>query len=232
MQEFLNLYSKIENPTFEMVVFSFLLAFLLAILVAKTYAATSPKTLKTPNFIQALILSATITSTVIQSTSSSLGTGLGMLGVLTIIQFRTTFRDPRDIIFMFAAISCGISCGSYVFLIAIVGALGFCFIALSLRFTPYYSGSHLIWELRLKLKTSPENIAFTKQTLDEFCRRWTVESSKNEKDKNEVPYKEIDYVIILKDDEAFEAFEERLEANNILVKKINKQNNDFSANNT
>ena len=110
MEDFLSLYSKIENPTLEMVFFTFLLSFLLGVVIAVIYTKTTPNTIKTPNFVQAMILSAIISSTVIQSTNNSIASGLGILGALTIIQFRTNFRDPRDIIFMFAAISTGLAC--------------------------------------------------------------------------------------------------------------------------
>src|SRR5688572_25695809 len=141
MEDFLSLYSKIENPTIEMVFFTFLLSFLLGVVIAVIYTKTTPNTIKTPNFVQAMILSAIIASTVIQSTNNSIASGLGILGALTIIQFRTNFRDPRDIIFMFAAISTGIACGSYVFLIAIIGICGFGVIAIVLSYTPFYLGN-------------------------------------------------------------------------------------------
>ena len=47
MQEFLSLYSNIENPTFEMVVFTYLLAFLLSVLIAATYANTFTQSINT-----------------------------------------------------------------------------------------------------------------------------------------------------------------------------------------
>ena len=113
MQEFLSLYANVATPTFEMVLFTFLLSFLLSVMIAVVYTKTTPATMKSTNFVQAMILSSLISATVVQSTNSSLASGVGLLGALTIIQFRSTFRDPRDVIFMFAAISAGISCGSF-----------------------------------------------------------------------------------------------------------------------
>ena len=121
MQEFFSQYAKIQNPTFEMVIFTFLLAFLCSTLIALVYWMTSPTTLRTGNYIQSLILSSIIATMILQSIGDSVASGLGILGALTIINFRTSFRDPRDIIFMFAALGTGIACGSYVFPIAIMG---------------------------------------------------------------------------------------------------------------
>ena len=156
MQNFLSLYSKIENPTFQMVLFTFLLAFICSSLIAFTYYFTTPITLKTPNFIQALILSSLIATMILQSIGDNVASGLGILGALTIINFRTSFRDPRDIIFMFAALGVGISCGSYVFVIAGTGTGIFCLMAFALKFTPFDLGNHFIWELRIRLNDKSE----------------------------------------------------------------------------
>lgn len=51
--------------------------------------------------------------------------GPGMLGALAIVRFRTNFRDPRDIIFMFASLAAGISVGVKGYTIATGGVIGF-----------------------------------------------------------------------------------------------------------
>jgi uncharacterized membrane protein YhiD involved in acid resistance len=228
MEDFLSLYSKIENPTLEMVFFTFLLSFLLGVVIAIIYTKTTPNTIRTPNFVQAMILSSIIASTVIQSTNNSIASGLGILGALTIIQFRTNFRDPRDIIFMFASISTGIACGSYVFLIAIIGILGFSVIAIVLSYTPFYLGNHLIWELRLRFDKAEEKEKFVETTLESFCRKYTNESIRNEVTRENVPYLECEYVVILKNDEDAKLFLTTLEKGGITVRKYNKQNTEFT----
>lgn len=230
MEEFLSLYSKIENPTLEMVFFTFLLSFLLSVMIAVIYTKTTPNTIKTPNFVQALILSSIIASTVIQATNNSITSGLGLLGALTILNFRTNFRDPRDIIFMFAAISTGIACGSYVFLIAIIGILGFGAIAIILSFTPFYLGNHLIWELRVRFDKMPEKEKLVDDILAEFCRKYTNESIRNEVTKENTPYLECEYVIILKEEGSARQMISTLEQGGITVRKYSKQNTEFTSN--
>ena len=126
----MSIYSKIENPTFEMILFTFLLSFLLSALIAFTYNMTTRSTLRTTNFIQSLMLSALIATMVLQAIGDNVASGLGMLGALTVIQFRTALRNPRDIVFMFAALGTGIACGLYGFFIAILGVFFFCFLAI------------------------------------------------------------------------------------------------------
>lgn len=227
MQDFLSLYSKIQNPTFEMVLFTFLLAFLCSSSIALTYAKTSPNTLKTPNFIQSLILSSIIATMILQSIGDNIASGLGMLGALTIINFRTSFRDPRDIIFMFAALGTGIACGSYVFLIAGLGTAGFCLIALALRFTPFHQGNHLVWEIRLR----PGNVGHVEleQMLDRYCRKFTLEMLRFDNKEN-MEIEERDYVLIFYDDRTHLEFLNTLRERGVTVRKFNKQNSEFTIN--
>ena len=231
MQEFLSLYANIQTPTFEMVIFTYILALLLSILIALTYSHTTPNTLKSASFVQAMILSALISATVVQSTNNSLAGGVGLLGALTIIQFRSTFRNPRDVIFIFAAVSAGISCGSFVILPAIIGSLGFCFVAFLLRFTPFHTEIQTIFELRVRINTDFDKILFLEKVLNQYSRKWTEESMRNEvKNSGEIMYQELDFIVLLNDDNQRRIFLEALAAEGVIVKKFGKQNTDFTAN--
>jgi uncharacterized membrane protein YhiD involved in acid resistance len=227
MQDFLSLYSKIENPTPEMVVFTFLLAFLLSSLIALTYYKTSPTTLKTANYIQALMLSSLIATMILQSIGDNVASGLGILGALTIINFRTSFQDPRDIIFMFAALGVGIACGSYVFLIAIMGAVGFCVLAFCLQFTPFHLGNHLIWEIRIRL-TDDAKIIVAEKILNKYCQQCTLDGIRNDTTREGNIYHERDYTVVFRDDTKQKETLTSLENEGIVVRRFNKQNNDFT----
>ena len=74
---------------------------------------------------------------VMQAIGDSLARGLGMIGALAIIRFRTVFKDPRDIIFMFAALASGIACGVYGFSVGVIGTITFCAAAFVLYYSPF-----------------------------------------------------------------------------------------------
>jgi len=223
MQEFFTQYAKIQNPSFEMVLFTFLLAFLCSSLIAFVYWLTSPSTLRTGNYIQSLILSSIIATMILQSIGDNVASGLGILGALTIINFRTSFRDPRDIIFMFAALGTGIACGSYVFMIAIVGTSMFCFIGICLKFTPFHMGSHVIWELRIRIN-NPMRIEAMDEILNRFCRRITLMDMRTESGKStEDPTHEREYHILLNDENSHLELVEALESTGLTVRRLTKQ---------
>jgi uncharacterized membrane protein YhiD involved in acid resistance len=161
---------------------------------------------------------------ILQSIGDSVASGLGILGALTIINFRTSFRDPRDIIFMFAALGTGIACGSYVFLIAILGTTIFCFVAVCLKFTPFHMGNHVIWELRIRIEDR-EKVAALEQIFERYCRRCTLDDIRNEPLKNDRPAaQEREYLLILRDDEENLELMETLELlGGIVVRRLSKQ---------
>ena len=145
MLDFLTLQTTSANPGFISVLYTVLLSFLLSTLIAITYEKTFRGLSYSRNFIQSMILGSIAAGMIMQAIGDSLARGLGMLGALAIIRFRTSFRDPRDIIFMFAAMASGISCGVMGYGIAVIGTLGFCAAAVFLYFSPlgeyrYYDG--------------------------------------------------------------------------------------------
>jgi uncharacterized membrane protein YhiD involved in acid resistance len=226
MQEFLSAYSKIENPTVEMILFTFILSFILSALVAFTYDRTTLTTFQTTNFIQSLILSAIIATMILQAIGDNVASGLGMLGALTIIQFRTTMKNPRDIIFMFAALGSGIACGLYGFFIAILGVVIFCILAVFLRFSPFHYGHHVIWELRIKTNHGEKLPDDFYKILTKYCRHATLDAINFDKNKDNAPIKDYEFKLLFKDDAQHLEFVETLEAAQISVKKINKLNDD------
>jgi len=165
MLDFFTIENSSENPTFVLILYTVLFSFLLSSLIAFTYDKTSRNITKPVHYIQALILISIVAATVMQAIGDSVARGLGMLGALAIIRFRTTLRNPRNMVFMFASIAVGIACGVYGFVIAIVGTLGFCTTAIVLRFTPFSQSNNLIGVLRFELGEHDTRLAEIRQIL-------------------------------------------------------------------
>jgi uncharacterized membrane protein YhiD involved in acid resistance len=69
----------------------------------------------------------------------SLARGLGVFGAMAIIRFRTRIEDPRDVLFLFAALSTGLAIGVYGFTISFAGTVLFCLAAFILHRSPFRS---------------------------------------------------------------------------------------------
>lgn len=125
-----------DNPSILSVVYALLMSFILATFVSFTYEKTSANNRSPGHFIQSMILGAIIATIVAQAIGDSIGRGLGMLGVLAMIRFRTNISQPRNMIFIFASLALGISCGVFAFNVAFYGTLLFCTLAFLLSISP------------------------------------------------------------------------------------------------
>lgn len=131
-----------EYPQLINITYSFLWAFLLASIIAITHKLTFTGDYYPRNFFQSLVLGAVVTTLVMMAIGDSLARGLGVFGAMAIIRFRTRIDDPRDVLFLFAALSTGLAIGVYGFTISFVGSILFCGVAALLHFTPFRSFAH------------------------------------------------------------------------------------------
>lgn len=137
MLDFLTLQTSTANSSVMSIIYTLLLSFVLSSMIALTYEKTFRGLSYSRNYLQALVLSSIVAGTVMQAIGDNPVRGLGVLGALAIIRFRTQFKDPRDIIFLFAAVASGISCGVFGYGIAAIGTVGFCAIAIVLYYSPF-----------------------------------------------------------------------------------------------
>lgn len=126
-----------EYPQLINITFSFLWAFLLASIIAITHKLTFTGDNYPKNFFQALVLGAIVTAMIMMAIGDSLARGLGVFGAMAIIRFRTRIEDPRDVLFLFAALSTGLAIGVYGFTISFVGTALFCIAAFILSFSSF-----------------------------------------------------------------------------------------------
>ena len=171
-----------EFPSFETAIYSFLLSFVLSTIIAFTYQVTERSEGYSRNFFQALILSSMVTAMILMAIGDSIARGLGILGAIAIIRFRARIRSPRNIIFIFAALSVGIATGVYGYRIAIAGTISFCIVALLIKFSGY--GASLKYENQVNL-TAELNVSESaiEEILKQSCLRHfqtRLEKSKKE----------------------------------------------------
>jgi hypothetical protein len=100
------------------------LSFSLSQVLAIAYLVSSPRK-KRSGFVVGLALGSIVTCMVMMAIGSSVAAGLGLAGGLSIIRFRTTLRDPRDLIFVFASLGLGLVCGLQAYAVALVGTAMF-----------------------------------------------------------------------------------------------------------
>lgn len=117
--------------------FTVFLSFLLSTLVAYVYVWTLQKSTYSRNYLQSIVLISIIACVIILSVGDSIARGVGIMAAVGIIRFRTNFKNPRDTIFLFAALAAGIACGANAFIVAIEGTLCFALASMFLRYASF-----------------------------------------------------------------------------------------------
>lgn len=115
------------------------LSFLLSAVFAAVYQYTFRGFTYSRSYIHTMILGSMVVCMLIMAVGNNLARGMGILGTLAIIRFRTPVRDPRDAMFLFACLGVGIACGSGMPLVAAVGTVAINLAALVLHWAPFAS---------------------------------------------------------------------------------------------
>ena len=160
--------------TIKVAVFSLLLAFVLSQTIAATYIWTFRGMSYTRSFVQAVALGSVVAAMLMLAINNSIAAGLGIAGSLAIIRFRTAMRDPRDMVFVFAALGAGIACGLRAWPAAIAGTVLFCLGAAMLMWTGF--GDQRIHDalLRFQAPATPEIDHSVSRILRDNARRFTL----------------------------------------------------------
>ena len=141
--------NRLLNLTEVLVAFSFV--FVLSSILTAVYRMTHQGFSYSRVFVQAMMLGSITSCLMIMVIGNNLARGLGILGALAIIRFRTPVRDPRDMVFLFCCLAVGIGCGARVFAVASVGAIFFSITAIYLHWAPFSSRSEFEGLLRFLL---------------------------------------------------------------------------------
>ena len=187
--------------------YAILLAFLLACLIAVVYERTFNGLSYSRNFVQAMILGAIVACMVMQAIGDNLARGLGILGALAIIRFRTPLRDPRDIIFIFAAIGVGLACGVHGYAIAVAGTVLFGMAAIFLHATPFGQRRHFDGLLRFNMPAGAAGRDALEAVFREYCRQFALVTLRETTQGSRL---DLAYHVKLRGGKSKEAFVERV----------------------
>lgn len=146
----------------------------LSFLLVVTYRLTTPTVVERKEFLQGMALISIVAATIMQAIGDSVAQGLGILGALSIIRFRTSLQSPRNMAFMFASLGAGIGCGVFGFTIAFFGTVAFCLVAGLLAFRRGHHGHALIGDLRVSVPPDSRAGADVERLLSSDCERFRL----------------------------------------------------------
>ncbi len=169
MDQFIQVFGPARVLGIEQVLCALLASFFLSAAIAAVYRWTYQGLSYSRSFVHTQVLASLVTAMLIMAIGNNLARGLGILGTLAIVRFRTPIRDPRDIIFLFAALAVGIACGASVFGVAVVGTLFFCLAALYLHWSPFASLRVYEGLLRFSLPPGSWSREKVREILGRYC---------------------------------------------------------------
>lgn len=153
MMDWLTPLGRTDAIDFRTVIVSLLLAFGLTQAVAGVYIWTFRGMSYSRTVVQGMAMTSIITCMLMMAIGNSIAAGIGVAGGLTAVRFRSSMRDPRDVVFVFAALAAGIAAGVQAYSAAIAGTGLFVISAVALHITGY--GSHREFDGLLRLVSPP-----------------------------------------------------------------------------
>lgn len=169
MDDFLTVFQGTHLFGVEQILCALLMSFVLCSVFATVYRWTFQGLSYSRAYLHTMILGGMIVATLIMAIGNNLARGLGILGTLAIIRFRTPIRDPRDMIFLFASLGVGIACGAATYDVAIIGTVCICAAALALHWSPFASRREYEGLLRFMLPPSSDAEHRVRSVLQECC---------------------------------------------------------------
>lgn len=156
------------------VLMSMLTSFVLCQLIACVYTWTHRGLSYSRSFVVSLALAGLVATILMLAIGNNIARGLGLLGTLAIVRFRTNMRDTRDMIFIFAVLSVGIAAGVQAVQIALIGAGVFCAFAVHLALAPFGRKRKFDGLLRLSAPADENVDRRLRHVLDQHCSQYVL----------------------------------------------------------
>ncbi|HRO67986.1 MAG TPA: DUF4956 domain-containing protein [Pseudobdellovibrionaceae bacterium] len=168
------LTTSMANPSLLAVFYAFLLSFVLGTVIAVLYIKTFQGLSYSRNFLHCLVLCPILTAIAMQAIGDNVARGIGMIGAISILRFRTNIKDPRDMFFIFASLAVGLAAGVHAYSIATIGGLCFVAATLVLSKTPFAHGPQFDALLRLQLRRDESTVRDLEKALTDNCRHFAM----------------------------------------------------------
>ncbi len=172
MQTLLNYgFEQIEWP---IALMSFLMTFLLSSLIAITYERTFQGLSYSRGLVQSMVLGSLVSCLLMIAIGDNIARGIGIVGSLAIIRFRTNLRDPRDLVFLFASLGVGVASGVQSYVTAVIGALMFCLVVFVLYISPFGTRRKHDGLVRFQIPSGPQFAGQVTSIMQNYTKNFVL----------------------------------------------------------
>ncbi len=137
-------YTNSANLGVKSIVLVMLAAMVVAAIVYLTYYFSNKGVTYNQKFNVSLVVILLISVVIMLMISSNIVISLGMVGALSIVRFRTAIKDSKDTVYIFWAISEGLSVGSQNFQLALITSLIISMVIILFNIIPKVFNKYLI----------------------------------------------------------------------------------------
>jgi hypothetical protein len=162
--------SSIKSLSIESALITMLTAFVLGMIISFTYMKTHSRGHYSQNFSLTLVMIPCIIALIILLIGDNLATAFGLSGAFSIIRFRSTAGDPKDIAYVFFTMAVGLACGVGLFGYAAIFCSILCVIMFILSRVNF--GALKTTDKMLKI-VIPEDLDY-QGVFDDIFRMYTV----------------------------------------------------------
>ena len=111
----------ITGSTIVTIVVDMIIALLVGILIYMVYKKLYQGVVYSRNYAITLVGMTVLTCMVTLAISTNIVISLGMVGALSIVRYRTAIKEPLDLLYLFWAITSGITIGASMYILVAVG---------------------------------------------------------------------------------------------------------------
>lgn len=148
-------------------------SFMVSMGLAWIYVHTHQGLSYSRSFVHTLVLASLVATMLMLAVGNNLARGVAILGSMALIRFRSTMKDPRDMVFVFASLALGIAMGVRAFAVGISGAVVVSAAAVLLRYTEF--GARYQHDGLVRLLAPPDGGGEAiRDILNRHCRRWVL----------------------------------------------------------
>ncbi|MCB2378239.1 DUF4956 domain-containing protein [Hymenobacter sp. BT635] len=132
------------------------------------------------NLIKSIVMLTIITAFVMMVVGDNLAQAFSIVGILSIIRFRTSPKDAQGFMYLFFALAIGLACGKGLHLVAVVGCLLIGLVT-TLMARVLTNAQSRVFILTLTLSGSTATHPAYQPVLDSFCKRYRLLGTKASK---------------------------------------------------
>lgn len=146
------------------------ISFILGGLISFTYMKTAKKSGYSPNFALTLIIVPTVIAIIVLLIGSNLARAFSLAGIFSLIRFRSTPGDPKDISYILFTTAAGLACGTGYYGYAVLFTVFLCLLMFALNIFNFASRKNSQKLLKI---TIPEDLNF-EGAFDDIFEQFTT----------------------------------------------------------